>query len=136
LAKVDTKLHVKYAKVCQFSFGVAAVKLLDGTVEGRQCRTFDYSTKNRITITAEEKMVREEIKRVKALGTGGKRVETRNLLPGILYEDDSITTMDKISETTRAKFERHGIATVLDMKMISAATISAIKGDKDFRVSE
>jgi hypothetical protein len=44
--------------------------------------------------------------------------------PGILYEDDSITTMDKIAETTRAKFERHGIATVLDTKMISAATIS------------
>jgi hypothetical protein len=32
--------------------------------------------------------------------------------------------MDKIAKTTRAKFERHGIATVLDMKMISAATIS------------
>jgi general stress protein CsbA len=28
--------------------------------------------------------------------------------------------MDKIAETTRAKFERHRIATVLDMKMISA----------------
>jgi hypothetical protein len=63
-------------------------------------------------------------------------VERRNRLPGILYEDDIITTMDKIAETTKAKFERHGIATVLDMKMISAATISAIRGDKDFRVSE
>jgi hypothetical protein len=39
LAKVDTKLHVKSAKEGRFSFGVAAVKLLDGTVEGRQCRT-------------------------------------------------------------------------------------------------
>jgi hypothetical protein len=44
--------------------------------------------------------------------------------------------MDKIAETTRAKFERHSIATVLDMKMISAATISAIKEYKGFRVSE
>jgi hypothetical protein len=32
--------------------------------------------------------------------------------------------MDKIAETTKAKFERHGIAMVLDMKMIAAATIS------------
>jgi hypothetical protein len=63
-------------------------------------------------------------------------VETRNRLPGILYEDDSITMMDKIAETTRAKFEHHGTATVLDMKMISAGTISAIKEDKDSRVSE
>jgi TfoX/Sxy family transcriptional regulator of competence genes len=44
--------------------------------------------------------------------------------------------MDKIAETTRAKFERHGIATLLDMKMISTATISAIKEDKDFWVSK
>jgi hypothetical protein len=41
-----------------------------------------------------------------------------------------------IEETTKANFERHGITAVLDMKMISAATISAIKGDTDFRVSE
>jgi hypothetical protein len=73
---------------------------------------------------------------VKAFGTGGKRVETRNRLSDILYEEDSIVTMDKIAETTKAKFERHGIATVLDTKMISAATISAIKGDTYFRVSE
>jgi hypothetical protein len=53
LEKVETKLHVKYAKEARFSFGVAAVKLLDGTVEGRQCRTFDDSAKNLITITAE-----------------------------------------------------------------------------------
>jgi hypothetical protein len=46
LAKVETKLHVKYAKEGRFSFGVTTVKLLDGTVEGRRCRTFDYSAKN------------------------------------------------------------------------------------------
>jgi hypothetical protein len=136
IEKVETKLHVKYTKEGRFYFDIAAVKLLDGTVEGRRCRAFDYSAKNLITITAEENMVREEIKRVKALGTGGQWVETRNRLPGILYEEDSITTMDKIAETTKAKFERHGIATVMDMKMISAATISAIKGDTYFRLSE
>jgi hypothetical protein len=46
LAKVDTKLHVKYAKEGRFPFGVSAVKLLDGTVQGRRCRTFYYSAKN------------------------------------------------------------------------------------------
>jgi hypothetical protein len=55
IAKVETNLHVKYAKEGIFSFGVASVKLLDGTVEGRRCRIFDYSAKNLITITAEEK---------------------------------------------------------------------------------
>jgi hypothetical protein len=44
--------------------------------------------------------------------------------------------MDNIAETTRAKFEKHGITTVLGMKMITSATISVIMGDKGFRVSE
>jgi hypothetical protein len=135
-AKVDTKLHVKYAKEGRFSFGVAAVKMHDGTVEGRRCRTFDYSTKNLITITGEEKMIRDEIKRVKTLATGGQWVEKRQRLPGQLYENDNITEMDNIAETIRAKFEKHGITTVLGMKMITSTTISAIMEDKGFRVSE
>jgi hypothetical protein len=43
--RVDTKLH-KYAKEGKFSFGVSAVNMNDGNVEGRRCRTFDYSAKN------------------------------------------------------------------------------------------
>jgi hypothetical protein len=78
--KVDTNLHVKYAKEGRFSFGVAAVKMHDGTVEGRRCRTFDYSAKNLITITGEEKMIRDEIKRVKTLATGGQWVQTTTAL--------------------------------------------------------
>jgi hypothetical protein len=48
------------------------MELLDGSVEGRRCKTFDYSAKNLITITAEEKMIKEEMKRVKSTNTGGK----------------------------------------------------------------
>jgi hypothetical protein len=44
--------------------------------------------------------------------------------------------MENIAETTRAKFEKHGITTVLGMKMITSTTISAIMGDKGCRVSE
>jgi hypothetical protein len=108
----------------------------DGNLEGRRCRTFDYSAKNLITITGEEKMIRDEIKRVKTLATGGQWVEKRQRLPGQLYENDNITEMDNIAETTRAKFEKHGITTVLGMKMITSATISAIMGVKGFRASE
>jgi hypothetical protein len=52
-------------------------------------------------------------------------VKKRQRLPGQLYENDNITEMDNIAETTRAKFEKHGITTVLGMKMITSATISA-----------
>jgi hypothetical protein len=79
----------------------------DGTVEGRRCRTFDYSAKNLITITGEEKMIRDEIKMVNTLATGGKWVQKRQRLPGQLYENDNITEMDNIAETARAKFEKN-----------------------------
>jgi hypothetical protein len=48
IADVDTKLQ-------RLSFGVAAVELIDGTVEGRRCKTFHYSVEHLLTITAEEK---------------------------------------------------------------------------------
>jgi hypothetical protein len=51
-------------------------------------------------------------------------------------KNDSMTEMDNIAETTRAKFEKHGITTVLGMKMITVTTISAIMEDNGFRVSE
>jgi hypothetical protein len=70
------------------------------------------------------------------LATGGQWVEKLQRLPGQLYENDNITEMENIAETTRAKFEKHGITTVLGMKMITSATISVIMGDKGFRVSE
>jgi hypothetical protein len=71
-------------------YGVASVELSNRMFEGRHCETFDYSTKKSITITAEEKMIKEEEKRVRSLKTGGKREEKRDLLPGQLWEDDCI----------------------------------------------
>jgi hypothetical protein len=41
VAKGDMKLHVKYVKEGRFSFGIASVKLPDGAVNGRRCKTFD-----------------------------------------------------------------------------------------------
>jgi hypothetical protein len=63
-------------------------------------------------------------------------VEKRQRLRGQLYENDNIMKMDNIAETTRAKFEKHRITTVLGMKMITSTTISVIMEDKGFRVSE
>jgi hypothetical protein len=81
-------------------------------------------------------MLKEEIQRMRTLETGGQWVDKRTRLPGQLYENDDTTKMKNIAETTHAKFERHGITTVLDMKMTNITYISAIMGDKEFRVSE
>jgi hypothetical protein len=59
------KLHVKYVKEGNFSFGVAAMELLDDNKEGRRCKTFDYSNKNLITTITEDTMIKEEIMRVR-----------------------------------------------------------------------
>jgi hypothetical protein len=137
IADVDTKFHVKYTKEGRFSFGVDAVMLHDGTLEGRRCRTFDYSAKNLIIITAEEKMIRDEIQRVGSLKTGGQWIKKRSRLLDVLFEDDCITTMTDIAETTKAKYAKHNIIkTVLDMKMMAAAEVTEIIKDKEFRVPE
>jgi hypothetical protein len=119
IGDVDTKMHCKYTKEGRFYVGVSVVELSDGTIEGRRCETFDYSAKNRITITAEENMIAEEIKRVRRLKTDGQWVEKCIRLPGKLYKHDSVMEMGNIAEKTTNKLEMHGIITVLDIKMLT-----------------
>jgi hypothetical protein len=102
---VDTNLHCKYKKEGRFCFAVSAVELSDGTIEGRRCETFDYSAKNLVTITAEEKMIAEEIKRVRGLKSDGQWVEKRIPLPGQLYENDSVMEMGNIAGKTANKLK-------------------------------
>jgi hypothetical protein len=60
----------------------------------------------------------------------------RTHLPGHLFENDSVMVLDKIGEKTAERISKHGIKTLLDMKMITAYEISAIMTDKKIRVSE
>jgi hypothetical protein len=89
-----------------------------------------------ITITGEEKLIKEELKRVRELKTEGQWVEKRTHFPGHLFENDSVMVLIKIAGKTAERLSRHGIKTLLDMKMITASEISAIMADKKFRVSE
>jgi hypothetical protein len=136
IGDVDTKLHCKYPKEGRFCVGISAVKLNDGRIEGHHCTTFDYSAKNLIAIMGEEKLIKEELKRVRELKTEGQWVEKRTHLPGRLFENDSVMVLDKIAGKTAKRLSKHGIKTLLDMKMIAASEISAIMADKNFRVSE
>jgi hypothetical protein len=105
---VATKLHEKYLKEGRLSFGVAAVELQDGTIQGLHTKTFDYSAKNLITITAEKNIIREEIRCVRPLKSGGQWIE-RQRLPGVLFENDDITAMDDIDDTRKKHFARHEV---------------------------
>jgi hypothetical protein len=136
IGNVDTKLHCKYTKEGRFCFGVSAVELNDGTIEGRRCETFDYSAEIPITITAEGKMIAEEIKRVRGLKSDELWVEKCIRLPEKLYKNDSVMAMGNIAEKTATKLKRHGIITVLYMKMLTQTESSAILNDKEFIVSD
>jgi hypothetical protein len=73
---------------------------------------------------------------VRGLKTDGQWVEKRIRLPGQLYENDSVIEMGNIAEKTASKLERHGIITVLGMKMMTPTELSEILENKDFRVSD
>jgi hypothetical protein len=136
IGDVDTKLHCRYPKEGRFCFGVSSVELNDGRIEGRHCAMCDYSAKNLITITGEDKLIKEELKRVRELKTEGQWVEKWTHLPGRLFENDSVMVLDKIAEKTAKRLSKHGIKTLMDIKMITASEISAIMTDTIFRVSE
>jgi hypothetical protein len=79
-------------------------------------------------------MIAEEINRVRGLKTDGQWVKKRIRLPGQLYENDSVMEMGNIAEKTATKLKRHGIITVLDMKMVTQNESYAILEDTYFRV--
>jgi hypothetical protein len=81
-------------------------------------------------------MIAEEIKRVRGLKLDGQWLEKSIRLSGQLYENDSVVEMGNIAEKSANKLKRHGIVTVLDMKMLTQAESSAILEDKDVRVSD
>jgi hypothetical protein len=81
-------------------------------------------------------MIRDEIRCVRSLKSGGQWIEMRQRLPGVIFEEDDVTVMNDIADTRNGQFARHGINTVLDVKLMTKNKISVIVADKAFRVSE
>jgi hypothetical protein len=123
VAAQATKLHMKYTEQGRFCCGVASVQLNDGTEEGRRCYSFDYTGCNVVTITIHEKMVKDEIRRVKILPHGGLWLEDRRV-EGAIYEGDKIkkTTNIGIAKVRCSILSCYGIVTIGDLKNMSAHT--------------
>ena len=58
--KADTSAF-KYANQAWFYLSVAKVTLPDGTVDGRSCNVFDYTSKNIVTLKVYELAVKQEL---------------------------------------------------------------------------
>jgi hypothetical protein len=69
-------------------------------------------------------MIRDEIRRVKSLKSGGQWIEMRQRLTGVIFEEDDVTVMNDIADTRKGHFARHGINTVLDVKLMTETEIS------------
>jgi hypothetical protein len=87
-------------------------------------------------ITAENIITREEIRRLRSLKSGGQWIEMRHRLPGVIFEEENVTVMNDIADTRKKHCARHGIHTVLDVKLMTKSEISVILADKAFTVSE
>jgi hypothetical protein len=81
-------------------------------------------------------MIREEIRHVRSLKSGGQWIDMRQRLPGVIFEEEDVTVMNDIADTIKRHFARHGINTVLDVKLMTKSEISVILADKACRVSK
>jgi len=109
--------------------GVAKVELLDGTFEGRRCRTFDYSGCWVRTIGEWEKTyVPAQIQAIKSLQRKGAWVQGARTQADGLYEQDSIRllfTKGKVPKKALT-LEAAGVKTCGDLKALSDADMLII----------
>ena len=67
------KRDLKFTEEGRFSFGVAVRKNANGEEEGVRLEVFDYTCTSLLTIGKYEALINQEISRVKALCTTGKK---------------------------------------------------------------
>ena len=120
----------KYPNQARFCLGVAKVMKLDGTVEGRRCNVFDYTSKKVVTIKDYELAVKQEIKRVKNLSTKSLIspwiVDTRPVDYIHHHEGENIGVLKGVGKTAIEKFAKHNVRTIKNLKDLSDEEATAI----------
>ena len=103
LADAKSIICVKYSDESRFSFGVAKVCRADGEIEGRRCEAFNYTGKWLHTIKSFAEKRAQEIARVKSLPGHGAPWVTGRRPDGLLFHDDSITSLKGIATAGETK---------------------------------
>jgi hypothetical protein len=103
----------------------------DGTEEGRRCCLFDYTGRNVVTITVFEKMLKDEMARVRSLpGTGGGWVGGRRVA-GKLWEGDLLKKTIKIGVGNGVRWgilSDYGVCTIGEFRNMSDERTQLIVG--------
>ena len=123
----------KYPKEGRFGLGVAAMKMPDGTVEGRRANVYDYTGKTLVSMKAWEDKISTEIKRVQKMKS--ERVTSPWICDGrpvddVFWEGDSVDCIRGISTITKGKLQEseHQIKTVRELAGSDANDLPGIRG--------
>ena len=123
----------KYPKEGRFCLGVAAVKMPDGTVEGRRANVYDYTGKTLVSMKAWEDKISTEIKRIKKLKS--ERITSPWICDsrpndGVFWEEDSVDCIKGISTITMCKLQEseQRIKTVGELARSNATNLPGIRG--------
>jgi ribosomal protein S13 len=97
---------------------------MEGKLEGRRMKFFDYTGKKLVDITEYRKLVKSEINRVVNLPYDRRITQgwagERKRLEGVLYEEDNLCHISGIGERTQKKIEKiAGINSVIQMSCIN-----------------
>ena len=123
----------KYPKEGRFCLGVAAVKMPDGTVEGRRANVYDYTGKTLVSMKAWEDKISTEIKRVQKMKS--ERVTSPWIcdsrpVDDVFWEGGSVDCIRGISTITKGKLQEseHRIKTVRELARSDANDLPGIRG--------
>ena len=120
----------KYTQQARFCLGVAKVRLLDGQIEGRKCKAFDYISKRILTIQMYKIKTQDELKKVKSLSSTKNSLWLTDDRPAgdvSLYEEDCLFKIPKLGNATLQKFTDLGISKVGDLKHLPPDNVEDLK---------
>ena len=124
-----TETKVKYSKEARLGLGVALVLMPDGREVGRRCEPFDYTEKVIVSDADWQKLVNEEIKRIKNLkgdSRGNKGPWCVSMRDGKIYEDDLLTLLPGVGTKANDILKEVGITKVSMLKNLNDEEIKTI----------
>ena len=123
-----TNTKVKYEKEGRFAFGVAMVKLRDGTIQGRRCEEFCYTEQNIIAHDQWIEKMDAEVRRVKKMiGTDKEDKWITDPGKGKIYADDGVNKIRGVGTVMKNKMKDAGITTVQELMNLHDGDQEAFK---------
>ncbi|KAG9416880.1 hypothetical protein AC1031_001272 [Aphanomyces cochlioides] len=128
-------LKTKYPGESRFSFGCAVVEQ-HGEIHGVRCKPFVYTGRWIRTIEEYDRLLRDEIDRVKCLSSDSSKWITgkRSPLDGF-FENDKLCCLPKIGHSTMLKLVQAQIHTISDLARVEGDNLSKVSDASGISVS-